>query len=355
MDPELSECFSSTWAEARQRFLTAAVAAGLKVESLPISARGPTGEELFVDVAASDPIPDSAYVFVSGIHGVEGFAGSALTLALLKGPAWWKPHGLVLVHGANPFGMTWGRRVNENNVDLNRNFGTSAGTTHPLFERIKHVLTPSSPPSATRLLLGLMAMALRFGIGASKQAIVGGQFVEPNGLFYGGTSPEEGAQLLSLFFAERLGHVRRVVVVDQHTGLGPLGEDTLLVAEPEGSAGLERVVRHLGFRVFPLDADRSAAYDVAGGLPHAIPRWLPGAAVDVVTQELGTVTPHRVLHALICENVAWQNGERDPQHPARRSLRAVFHPADDERWRVRVLACGPRLWASLPGLLNEPN
>ena len=29
---------------------------------------------------------------------------------------------IVLLHASNPYGFAWGRRVNEDNVDLNRNF-----------------------------------------------------------------------------------------------------------------------------------------------------------------------------------------------------------------------------------------
>jgi len=61
---------------------------------------------------------------MSGIHGIEGFAGSAVQLALLdkwnRGELDGKPT-IVLVHVMNPFGMANWRRWNENSVDLNRN------------------------------------------------------------------------------------------------------------------------------------------------------------------------------------------------------------------------------------------
>ncbi len=68
----------------------------------------------------------SALVVSSGVHGVEGFFGSAVQLAFLEKlpPDWRPPEGaaVVLIHALNPFGFAWQRRFNEENVDLNRNF-----------------------------------------------------------------------------------------------------------------------------------------------------------------------------------------------------------------------------------------
>ncbi|MFT7599488.1 MAG: hypothetical protein ACI8TP_002421 [Acidimicrobiales bacterium] len=61
----------------------------------------------------------------SAIHGVEGYGGSALQSQLLEGlgsAGWTSPTRLVVVHALNPVGFSWVRRVNEDNVDLNRNF-----------------------------------------------------------------------------------------------------------------------------------------------------------------------------------------------------------------------------------------
>src|SRR5438128_436045 len=96
---------------------------GGRLEILPIAAKGPRGEDLSVDVGwfgAAEP--DHVLVHSSGIHGVEGFAGSAIQLQIIDAlPAIAENAALVLVHVLNPYGMAWLRRVNEENVDLNRN------------------------------------------------------------------------------------------------------------------------------------------------------------------------------------------------------------------------------------------
>src|SRR5690606_4724021 len=68
--------------------------------------------------------PERVYVVSCGIHGVEGYAGSAIIRALLESVL---PQlnaedtGLLVVHALNPYGFHHFVRVNRNNVDLNRN------------------------------------------------------------------------------------------------------------------------------------------------------------------------------------------------------------------------------------------
>jgi hypothetical protein len=117
---------SASYADARAAFLDAAAAAGATIETFPHPLRGLHDEDLAVDVAEIAGGPDVVIV-VSGTHGVEGYAGSALQrhhLTLLADdplPASGRPT-LVFVHALNPYGFSWVRRVNEDNVDLNRNF-----------------------------------------------------------------------------------------------------------------------------------------------------------------------------------------------------------------------------------------
>jgi len=52
----------------------------------------------------------------------------------------------VLVHAINPYGFAWTRRVNEDNVDLNRNFVDHDGSNYPendLFERLAEHIIPA--------------------------------------------------------------------------------------------------------------------------------------------------------------------------------------------------------------------
>src|SRR5438477_12735844 len=116
--------FSPDYFTARDRFREAAAGAGGRMETLPLDAKGPGGENLGIDIAwFGAENPRRVLLHSSGLHGVEGFAGSAIQLQLLNDvPTISEDTALIVVHVLNPYGMAWLRRSNENNVDLNRNF-----------------------------------------------------------------------------------------------------------------------------------------------------------------------------------------------------------------------------------------
>ena len=96
----------------------------VKYESLDIGELDTEGNSLAIDIAwIGDKNAKKLYLSTSGIHGVEGFAGSAIQLSVIdnleKIP---DDTAIALVHIMNPWGMAWLRRENESNVDLNRNF-----------------------------------------------------------------------------------------------------------------------------------------------------------------------------------------------------------------------------------------
>jgi hypothetical protein len=74
-----ARAFSQNYQEARSRFREAAQAVGTHSAQFPIVARGPADEELTLDLAMiGPPRPQRAVVISSGLHGVEGFFGSAI-------------------------------------------------------------------------------------------------------------------------------------------------------------------------------------------------------------------------------------------------------------------------------------
>ena len=126
-DMAVSKYFANTYSEARTKFLAAARTSGANLahHRLP-KYLGPENKELFVDVAVLGPQdPENLLVLISGTHGVEGFCGSGCQVGYLTDQlyeALSPTSGAMLIHALNPFGFAWRRRVNEGNVDLNRNF-----------------------------------------------------------------------------------------------------------------------------------------------------------------------------------------------------------------------------------------
>ena len=97
-------------------------------------------DDLTIDVGVLRRSKTKVLIHICGTHGVEGFVGSAIQSFLLDNSTIIKKDDhyddtlptLVFVHALNPFGFAHLRRVNENNVDLNRNF-----LTESRFEKVK--------------------------------------------------------------------------------------------------------------------------------------------------------------------------------------------------------------------------
>jgi hypothetical protein len=346
--------FSPDYATARTRFRELALRSGGRVEALAIGAAGPGGADLSIDTAYfGDVAAKRALIHSSGLHGVEGFAGSAVQLQLLESlPALPQDTGLILTHVLNPFGMAWLRRVNEQNVDLNRNCleGEPYTGASPTYAQCDSFLNPQSGPRADFYLLKAQLLIMRYGMTALKQAVAEGQYEFPRGLFFGGNRFQSGPAQWRSFLQRALPDVERVISIDVHTGVGKYGE-FLLLADAQH---LEHMRGIFGDRVSPLEPDRGPAYRVRGGLQNLIFGVFPRADVSFVGQEFGTYSPVKVTHALREENRWHHFGNGDVRHRTKRRLKEVFCP-DDPAWRRNVLAHGAQLiQRALETLAGQP-
>ena len=189
--------FPPDYATARDRFRAAAARLGWRQARHAIPGTGPNGEGLTIDAAVS-PHPDASKVLVvsSGLHGAEGPFGSAVQLAVMDrfaaGPP---PAGVryVFLHALNPWGYADGRRADADNVDPNRNFllpGEEYRGSADGYRYFDALLNPRSPPGRFDLFVPRAWLAVaRFGVPALRQALAGGQYDYPKGVFFGGHRP----------------------------------------------------------------------------------------------------------------------------------------------------------------------
>ncbi|MBX9904341.1 MAG: M14 family metallopeptidase [Burkholderiales bacterium] len=353
-----TDFFSPDYVSARARFRAAALRAGAALDALPLAARGPHDESLTIDFAwLGTRRPRRVMLHISGVHGTEAFAGSAVQLALLAAPPPLPADGaLILVHVLNPYGMAWLRRANEHNVDLNRNFHLDNGIwtgAPPLYKRLDALLNPASPPARDAFALRLAAAGLRHGVRAVRQAIAHGQHRYPRGLFYGGAELQPGPRLFIDWLQAQLGSAEAVFAIDLHTGLGPHAGDTLMVEPGVGTAPLPVLSRALQ-RPITGGVMAPSAYTVRGSLGGALPRLLPDVRVEFVLQEIGTWSTLRVLHALREENRCHLHGNGGPDHPAKQRLREALCPASPA-WREAAVAHGCDLVYRAAGWLFRGN
>lgn len=131
-----SSFFSGSYAEAREKFLASAEALGGIIETHTNVAAGDLkGYPLATDIGYFGPKKPRCLILISsGSHGVEGFCGSGIQVGLLENNVvdlFPDGMGIFLIHALNPYGFAHCRRVNEDNVDLNRNFLDFSTATAP--------------------------------------------------------------------------------------------------------------------------------------------------------------------------------------------------------------------------------
>ncbi|MET4022079.1 DUF2817 domain-containing protein [Bradyrhizobium sp. S3.2.12] len=243
--------FSDSYAEARQKFLAAAP----KAKAYPFSAKGPSGEALFTDVAYfGSPDAKKLLVLVSATHGPEGYCGSASQLLFLQSKmaeALPPSTGVLLVHALNCYGFAWDRRVTAEGCDLNRNFVDFSKPlpANPGYEELAEQFVPPdlSEETIRRADAAIAAYRKAHGELAFRMARQSGQHTRPGGIFYRGTGPTEARRTLEQIAKDFDVAARdQVIIVDYHSGLGPYGYGELQTEEVSGLDGHERAVKIFG-------------------------------------------------------------------------------------------------------------
>ena len=343
--------FPSDYVAARAAFRAAAASAGARLSGAALSARSARGDELSIDTAYLGPdAPDAVLVLSSGIHGVEGFAGSAIQhrvlTDLVSAPA--SGLGLLFLHALNPFGFAELRRVNESNVDLNRNFVAhpDGHEANPGYEALAEAINPPdlAPKTDARSRELMGAYAARHGPARMQEALTRGQYVRPTGVQFGGQKEEESARLLREIAARELRDAARVGWIDFHTGLGPYGEVELISEYPARTGEFTRARAWFGTRTQTTQDGQSVSVPLCGTIERGIEAALPGRELTPVAAEFGTYPSDRVFWAMRAEN--WVHHHADPESAEARTVRAelleVFCPADP-LWRAGVVETGARL------------
>lgn len=339
--------FSTTYAEARDRFRDAASAVGATISSYRIDAQDQ--DELAIDVAIVGADSAPTVVTSSGVHGVEGFFGSAVQHALLDQLRRTSSElniRHVLIHGVNPFGFSRLRRFNEDNVDLNRNFLTNKGAFEGAPDRYAHLngfLNPESPPSRLEpFTLKAIWNICRHGRQPLKQAVAGGQYEYPQGIFFGGQGPCKSTQIVSENCDGWIGRSGQIVHIDFHTGLGVYGKYKLLLTEGANSAAFSWYTDAFGEdRVEALDAPVATAYRVSGIFGEWLQERFRTREYRFVAAEFGTYGVIRVLGAIRAENRAHHHGVENSviYQSAKAELLECFCPRD-KLWRKQVVESG---------------
>ena len=342
----VTDYFSADYASARELFRATATAAGAALYGYEHpDRRGLNDEPLAIDVASLRmEAAERVLILVSGTHGVEGFCGSGCQVGFFSDrlyealPA---STGCLIIHALNPFGFSWLRRVNEDGVDLNRNFVDfsrplpSSASYAPLHDwLIPRDWQGAARAEADRAMQGFVQ---QHGLRAFQTALTGGQYTHPTGLFFGGQHPTWSALTLKTILERHVPDtVQRVAVLDLHTGLGPAGYGEPIVVS-RSPADTERARQWYGADVKDLSADESVSAQLAGTVADGIASTLGSREITYVALEFGTRHMLEVLNALRADHWMHAHGNTDAalRKSIQRQIRDAFY-TESPAWQAAV-------------------
>ena len=211
-------------------------------------------EDLTIDWIYSPALDknEKILLFTTGEHGIEGFVGSAMQQRFIdKFLARLEPQttGLLLVHSINPWGMKYHRRVNPNNVDLNRTFvwnNSFDKAINPSYDNLLDIIRVDKPFKSLVLstlgyYLKLVQKIVQMGWPAFKSAFLLGQYRHSNGLFYGGEGFQEETKVLIELYRGALLAYQKILHLDMHTGYGPRYQMSMVNSMHESKSSKEFV------------------------------------------------------------------------------------------------------------------
>ncbi|MGR8951643.1 MAG: DUF2817 domain-containing protein [Gammaproteobacteria bacterium] len=335
--------FPDSYFSARERWLTLLSRLPRATDHLSFSCPdvGPEGESLFTDSVWIGPkAAPRVVVLISGTHGIEGYAGSAIQidhlLMLAEGHIVLPEDTAVLIiHALTPWGYAWRRRCDADGIDLNRNF---VDFSAPLprndgYMELREALLLADIPSRQQRLADFER---RHGRIALEKAVSAGQYKDPKGPFYGGNQPSHGRQVIERLFEIYALAQRDLAVIDLHTGLGAYGYGEVICDHQPGSAGTAAALRCYGDSVTLPFLGTSSSVPKTGLLDYA---WhkIMNARSCYITLEFGSFSTDRLFEVLLRDHQLWAE-------PAAMALRREHGRAmlqhfcpDDQAWREMVL------------------
>ena len=340
----IASYFSESYAESREKFIAAADTANASLTAISHPGQGPDGEALYMDVACvGRQDAENAIVIVAGTHGIEGFCGAGVQIALLNNPQALARLGdvkVIMIHGHNPHGFAWLRRVNEDNVDLNRNYVDFSEPQDPneYYLEVKDLVLPEVFGDESEA--AMQAWIAENGVDNYQKAVMNGQRIDPQGVFYGGNHATWSNKTMHRVLPEVLAQQKNVALMDIHTGLGPYGHGDLIHAYPAGTAEYTELRSWFGEEVIAINAGEYG--DIVAAVPRgpivsSLDTILPEHRSFAIVNEYGTVDFDRVIKAIRADNWLHIKGDLDSEQgrAIKQEMRDSFYCVKDE-WRQMI-------------------
>lgn len=313
------------------------------LEQIPII----TNLQIFKFIIPAKQNKQTTLVFTSGLHGIEGYVGHMMleTFITQKLPQLHNTE-VIIYHPINPFGMAYYRRVNEENVDLNRNFSTNHFTSsnEDYLKALRFFKTkPYSIPffSNIRFLMNVIGALMTTGVHSFKRATLLGQHVLEEGIYYQGNQYQKSTEYMMNEIKTLISEPILLIWIDLHTGYGPKDEMSMVNSTHEKMA-IDQCKTFFDYpRVTTLDQDDF--YQIDGDMIEYIYDKKPenkdvfATCFEFGTKKEGLWQQIQSLKALMFENASYHKPmTRRFKIYAKDLMLAQFRPKD-ELWLEKAI------------------
>ena len=367
--------FHDTYHECRNAFVAQAEKLKERLDSVEIFAsqlESKTDNDLTIDFCYI-PAKDTTLkllVLNSGIHGIEGFTGSAveqMIMAELLEPEMFSEMGVLIIHAMNAWGFKHERRVSENNVDLNRNFGTDKSlftNKNEGFVAMYDLLNPENKLNTKSLenrffMDKAIVQIAQKGLPALTQAFAQGQYQFPEAIYFGGNDFEQQVHIISDVLKDKAKEYSIILSIDLHTGYGDRGTLHLFpnpVDDPAIKQKMETIFK--GYEINWGNSDNF--YTVTGQFVEFIGDLFPEKVCIPMVMEFGTLNTSSTIGSVesayisIIENQGFHYGYKSQEDSlkVKELYHEMFYPPS-EKWRTNAILVGKDMMHST--LVNYEN
>ena len=314
-------------------------------------------------------------VINSGVHGIEGYFGSAAQNMFLDeyvplfNQEMLNNYTIVLIHVINGWGMQ--NRVREVRdfthggalVDLNRNFGIDFTVPENLPKNPKYDLAHDlllSKPDEIQKKKAIKAFRdahIKDGVWA---AISNGQYVYPYGLFYGGSAQMiENAMTMHIYDEIMSDNAMSLTSIGLHTGLGRfwrkrgIATGQLLVSHPRQHPNTQFFVGLVGNKV-QIVSDENAvdSPSILGDLVDCLEHRYESCNIPIRTADFEIGTGEYPIMSPVYKRMDMGDARYDLLHYGKinqitwNHLTESWYPSDI-KWRIAALKNAKLLFDSL--------
>ena len=214
--------------------------------------------------------------------------------------------GILMGHRSNTWSTHGQLRVNEDNIDLNRNYLDDARPVpqNAAYEELHHLFTKECATGEARAKSEAQWEAKLQEVGATelKSKLGAGQYQHQDGLYFGGFKPSWSNLTLRGIMQEHLADCTDAISFDLHTGAGPYGHPALMGIAEHDYPGLDDAERIYGAWVYKIltrpDQTTTTGISAAatGYTSQAMVDLMAGKSFAQLVSECGTYDGTRVGH-----------------------------------------------------------